>query len=68
MGEVEFGTCDICGDEFSLNRKYYRYDIKCDCCNRKEDNHFEIVRYCNNCIPKPPKYVKIIIHPLSEIV
>lgn len=63
MGAVEYGECDICKREASLNRKYYRYNIPCDCCN---DEHFEIVRYCNKCDPKPPKVVKVVISPKME--
>ena len=63
MNDQEFGTCDICGGEFPLARKYYYYDIKCDCCNYKESPHFEIVRYCSTCEPKPPLQVKVHIKP-----
>ena len=63
MGDVEFGKCDICGKETTLNRKYYHYDIKCDCCSPK---HFEIVRHCKDCKPQPPKYVKVYIKPIDE--
>lgn len=57
MNNIEIGTCDVCGKEnVELNRKYYRYDVKCAC---HGDYHFEIVFHCNNCIPKEPKYTKI---------
>ncbi len=65
-GEVEYGKCDICGKESSLSRKYYRYDIKCDCCNGIKDDHFEIVRYCSECKPKPPRVAKVIMTPNNE--
>ena len=55
MGDVEFGTCDMCKKgAMAVSRMYYHYDIKCNCCNGKNDNHFEIVRYCSECTPKPP--------------
>ena len=39
--ENEIGTCSICGKEHvPVNRKYYRYNIPCECCIGK---HFEIV-------------------------
>ena len=67
MGDVEYDKCDICGVEGILSRKYYRYPIKCDCCNSKNDPHFEIVRYCKNCEPKPPRRVSVVMNPLTEI-
>ena len=65
-GGIEYGKCDMCGKEAPLSRKYYRYDIKCDCCNSKKDDHFELVRYCSECKPKPPRVVKVIIAPNNE--
>lgn len=59
MNEQEFGECDCCGKKTTLSRKYFNYSIKCDCCNG--DEHFQIVRHCENCIPKPPENVKIIL-------
>lgn len=39
--EIEIGTCSMCGKEHTqVNRKYYRYDIPCECCIGE---HFEIV-------------------------
>lgn len=66
MGDIEFGKCDVCGEDKTLSRKYYYYDVKCDCCNRKDSPHFEIVRYCSNCEPKPPKRISAVIEVLSE--
>jgi len=63
MGDVEYGKCDICGNDSSLSRKYYYYDIKCDCCNSKDDNHFEYVSYCDKCEPKPPQKISVYIQP-----
>lgn len=40
-GCIEFGKCDYCGKETTVQRKYYHYDIKCDC---HSPNHFEIRR------------------------
>lgn len=64
-GEIEYGTCDMCKKEAHINRKYYRYDIKCDCCNSKDKPHFEIVRYCNECEPKPPRKVNVSLEPIE---
>lgn len=55
-GEIEVGRCDICGEVKPLRRKYYHYDIKCDCHSPK---HFEIVMHCNNCEPRPPYQTKV---------
>ena len=66
MGDVEFGKCDICGMETQLSRKYYRYDIKCTCCNSENDPHFEIVKYCHNCEPRPPRSIKAWVKPMTE--
>lgn len=68
MGDVEFAKCDICKNEDHVSRKYYYYDIKCDCCNGKDDNHFEIVRYCKDCLPKPPYNIKLMYKPITETI
>lgn len=57
MPDMEYGKCDICGQMGSLARKYYRYNIKCECCNNK---HFELVRYCVMCEPKPPREIHVV--------
>lgn len=67
MYNIEFGKCDICGLETSLYRKYYRYDIKCTCCNNKNDPHFEIVKYCHNCKPRPPRTIKAWVEPMTKM-
>lgn len=66
-GEIEYAKCDICGGEPQpVTRKYYRYPVQCDCCNSKESNHFEIIRHCNKCEPKPPRTVTMSLQPLKE--
>ncbi len=45
MGDIEVGRCDICGNSEQLTRKYYHYEINCQCHGPK---HFEIVK-CSNC-------------------
>ncbi len=62
MGEAEFGKCDICRNDASLQRTYYYYDIKCDC---HSPQHFELVRHCSNCIPKPPLQTIVNIRPIT---
>lgn len=50
-GEVEYGICDECGEEGPVSRKYYRYNILCEC---HSPQHFDMVRHCNGCIPTEP--------------
>ena len=66
MGDIEYGLCDICKEETTLSRKYYYYDIPCDCCNGKKDKHFEIVRHCFLCEPKPPRVISVSLEPVSS--
>lgn len=62
MGESEAGKCEVCGKEnVGLRRKYYYYNITCECCGG--DDHFEFIRHCNDCTPKPP----IEIRPTLEM-
>ena len=49
--DVEFGRCDICKKETYISRKYYRYDIKCEC---HSPYHFVIVYHCKDCVPVEP--------------
>jgi hypothetical protein len=55
-GDMEYGTCEYCGNEGPVGRHYYRYGIKCECCS---DEHFEIVWHCAKCEPKDPGIRKI---------
>jgi len=61
-GEIEIGKCTVCGESKSVQRKYYRYDINCDCCSNQ---HFEIVYHCSSCDAKPPKTATVHINPLN---
>lgn len=59
MGQ-EYGKCQICSKEAPLRRKYYHYNIECECCSSGgKPQHFEIVWYCKDCQPKPPRKVTI---------
>ena len=55
-GDIEYGRCDVCGINAFLERKYYCYDIKCEC---HSPNHFEFVSHCKDCKPKEPERTKI---------
>ena len=58
MGESEFGRCEVCGRETYIQRTYFRYNIKCQCCS---PNHFEIKYHCSNCTPKEPTETRILV-------
>lgn len=53
---IEYGKCEVCGKEATLQRTYWHYDIKCECCSPK---HFEFKRHCSDCVPVEPKYTKV---------
>lgn len=55
-GSVEYGKCEICGKETTLNRTYFHYGFMCDCHNK---DHFDFVRHCKDCVPKPPERTKV---------
>lgn len=57
-GDIEHGTCSVCKAEGPINRKYYHYDLLCQCHMPK---HFEMVYHCNNCEPVEPDTTKITI-------
>lgn len=56
-GMIETGICSVCGISGPIRRKYYNYDMKCEC---HSPNHFEIVYVCDTCEPVEPK--NTIIH------
>ena len=66
MNSIEVGTCDICQKEgIELSRKYYHYDVQCEC---HSPNHFEFVRHCKDCKPSPPARTTVTMKPLEEVV
>ena len=65
MGNLEFGMCDICKKEDSLERTYFRYNIKCHC---HSPYHFELIIHCKNCTPKEPEYIMLKTKNLVKIV
>ena len=65
MDNVEVDYCDICHKKKQIKRKYYYYDVNCDCCGSPR-GHFEIVRYCDECTPKPPKRINIMMEPYND--
>ena len=63
-GAIEMGTCEVCQKEgVILNRKYFNYPFICDC---HSPNHFELVKYCNDCVPLSPDYTKVFVRPIEE--
>ena len=61
--EIEIDYCDICHKKTQVSRKYYHYNIACECCG---STHFEIVRYCKNCTPRPPYRISAIVEPYDN--
>lgn len=65
MAEIEMGRCEFCGrNGVSLNRKYYYYNVDCECCGAKHNGkkvHFEIRYHCSDCEPKPPREIKVVM-------
>ena len=59
MGDIEKGICSVCKKICAGNRKYYHYNIDCECCGG--NTHFEIVFHCNDCIPIEPKEIRPIL-------
>ena len=53
---IEFGKCDYCGKETYIKRKYFYYNIKCDC---HSPRHFELRHYCEDCEPRIPHETKV---------
>lgn len=54
MCDIEINKCSTCGEKKKVNRKYFNFQFKCECCLNKENFHKEIVYYCNECEPKYP--------------
>ena len=55
-GGVMFGRCECCGKEKPLQRTYFRYPINCQCHNNQ---HFELIDHCADCMPQKPKETKV---------
>lgn len=62
MKNQEFERCAVCGKTGILKRKYYKYNIKCDC---HSPEHFELVLHCPSCVPKPPETTTVFIKPIN---
>jgi len=63
MCEIESGICEICGNEGPLLRTYFYYGIKCDC---HSPEHFELIRHCQDCVPKPPNMTTVYMKPVTK--
>ena len=64
MSNTEYGICDICGREANLQRKYYHFNIKCEC---HLPTHSEMIKYCSDCVPLRPAETTIeIFDPIDE--
>lgn len=64
MNNIEYGICDICGREANLQRKYYHFNIKCEC---HLPTHSEMIKYCSDCVPlRPAETTLEIFDPIDE--
>lgn len=61
MGEQEYGTCEVCGEDAVLVRTYFYFDIKCEC---HSPIHFEVVSHCMFCKPKEPTKTVVHMNPI----
>ena len=57
-GEIMIGKCIYCLKFKNLNRKYFHFNIKCEC---HSPSHFEIVEHCMACTPKCPSYTSVVL-------
>ena len=64
MGDIEVDYCDICHQYKQVQRKYYHYPFNCECCGGQY--HFEVIKYCNNCRPKPPEWIRAQVNPIER--
>ena len=63
-GVIEYGKCEVCGrKEMNLQRKYYHYNINCDC---HRGQHFEFVRHCADCKPSSPEKTTVTMKPVDD--
>lgn len=62
--EIEIDYCDICHKKKQVQRKYYHYGIRCECCGSPH-GHFEIVKYCADCKPVPPDRISAKMKPIE---
>lgn len=63
MGEIEIDYCDMCHQKKEVERTYYYYPIDCECCGGKY--HFEIIKHCRECEPRPPKWIRAQVIPIE---
>ena len=62
--ETEVDYCDICHKKKEVTRQYYSYNIDCDCCGGMY--HFEVVKTCQDCEPRPPKWIHAKVKPIGS--
>lgn len=71
-GVIEVGRCKICGaEDVPLTRKYYYYNIQCECCGCKHDGkdvHFEFVAHCKDCEPHPPREIRVLLNGRKYLI
>ena len=62
--DIEKDYCDICHKYTTVSRRYYHYKLDCECCGGE---HFEIVKYCKRCRPRPPHRISAIVKPYDVL-
>lgn len=63
MGDSEYGQCMYCQKIGNVQRAYYHYDVECGCCG---DKHFEYIKHCDDCIPRPPVKISAYVVSIEE--
>lgn len=62
-GGIEYGKCEICGNEGPLERTYFYHPVHCDCCGSRDSEgqkrHFVIAHHCERCAPAIPHNIKV---------
>lgn len=61
----EYGRCEVCGAEGPLDRTYFYYDIRCDCCGNRDGYHFELMCHCSKCPAPMPDRVRPLIKAMD---
>lgn len=63
MSDREEGSCSVCGEYGAVQRRYFHYDVDCDCCNGSQ--HFKFLYHCSDCVPKAPTKIRITIEDIE---
>ena len=53
----------MCGRVADVQKKYYFFNIDCKC---HPKGHYEVVTYCNDCVPMRPLDTEIILYDKKD--